>query len=489
MLLLAINAWLIYQTRRTELAQISRANSNLAQAVTAQVEGSIAEVEHVLDNIVFALERSDLTTDSLQRMQPMLVSQVAAIKQLKGLFVYDAAGRWIVNSEASWDPSRNNADRSYFVHHRNNPSVRPLISAPIVSRSSGEWIIPVSRRVNDPDGNFQGVVLGTLSVRNLGEFLNKFAIGQQGAIAVILAGRILVRRPFSEQDLGKRLPASPLQTLFATQPSGTADARSTVDGVQRIISFEHMQNYPVLVTVAVGKDEALADWESTSIMQTAWVIVLCMMVAGAGTFVIRAIRLRVQAEAGLRDARDALTEANQRLAHLAQYDELTGLPNRRYFDSRLHRAFREAQRDKHSLAIVMIDVDQFKQYNDRYGHVEGDHCLQLVADAVQSVARRPYDFVARYGGEEMVMLLPKTDSAGAERVAEAGRVAVLNLRIRHEASSLGMASISLGVACLTPQAHDMPEDLIRVADAALYKAKREGRNRVCIDPQPGFAAG
>ena len=476
--LLGMNAWLIYRAHSDEVAQISRANLNLAQAVTAQIEGSITEVEHVLDNIVFELERSDLTVGSLQRMQPALVNQVAAIKQLKGLFVYDAQGRWIVNSEASIDPSRNNADRDYFAHHKESQSSRPLVGPPIVSRSSGEWVIPVSRRVNDPQGNFQGVVLGTLSIPNLRNFMNKFVIGQEGAIAVILSNRILVRRPFINEDIGRQLPPSSLQTVFASQRSGVADSLSSVDGVQRIIGFDHTQNYPILVTVAVGKDEALQDWRTASLLQTGWVSFLCMVVAGAGTFVIRTMRLRVHAEAVLREARDALTDANERLAHLAQYDGLTGLPNRRYFDTRLMRAFRNAQREQQSLAIVMVDVDQFKQYNDLYGHVQGDHCLKLVADGLRSAATRPEDFVARYGGEEMAMLLPKTDAAGAELVAEAVRLAVLNQRIPHAASTLGVTSISLGVAVWTPSAQDTSEEMLRAADAALYQAKHQGRNKV-----------
>lgn len=478
--LLAMNAWLIYRARIDEIAQISRANLNLAQAVTAQVEGSITEVEHVLDNIVFEIESSGLAIDGRQQMQPALVNQVGAIKQLKGLFVYDAQGRWVVNSEASFDPARNNSDRDYFLHHKNNQSSRPLISAPIVSRSSGEWIIPVSRRLNDPEGNFQGVVLGTLSIPNFRTFLDKFSIGETGAIAVILSNRILVRRPFREEDIGRLLPASGLQAVFARQRTGVADSWSSIDGVRRIIGFDHTQSYPIVVTVAVGMDEALLEWRTASLIQTGWVIVLCMLVAGAGMFVIRTMRLQVQAETGLRETRDALTEANERLALLAQFDGLTGLPNRRYFDDRLLRVFRDAQREQQSLAVVMIDVDDFKLYNDLYGHVEGDRCLRLVATALQSAASRPGDFVARYGGEEMAMLLPKTDAAGAQLVAEAARSAVVRLHIPHASTSLGVASVSVGVAAWTPGAGETPDQLLRAADAALYQAKHRGRNNVQV---------
>jgi diguanylate cyclase (GGDEF)-like protein len=278
--------------------------------------------------------------------------------------------------------------------------------------------------------------------------------------------------------MGKRFLATPLQKIFSSQRSGTADARSSVDGIHRMIGFDHARNYPILVTVAVAKDEALQHWRTAAIVQTGWVLFLCAILAIAGTSVIRAMRMRVQAEAGLRHSRDALSEANERLAHLAQYDGLTGLPNRRYFDARLLRAFRYAQREHTPLSIVMVDVDEFKRYNDLYGHVEGDHCLRRVADILRSAALRPEDFVARYGGEEMVMLLPRTEAAGAVAVAEAARLALTELHIPHSASTLGIVSISLGVAAWTPGDEDTPEGLLKAADAALYRAKREGKNQV-----------
>ena len=121
--------------------------------------------------------------------------------------------------------------------------------------------------------------------------------------------------------------------------------------------------------------------------------------------------------------------SNTRLAQLASYDGLTGLANRRHFDEVAQRAFAESCRSGQPLSLVMIDVDHFKQYNDLYGHPEGDRCLQQVAQAIQSAARRPLDFVARYGGEEMVMVLPNTDGPGGWVVAEAARLAVAGLEL------------------------------------------------------------
>jgi diguanylate cyclase (GGDEF)-like protein len=477
--LLAMNAWLIVRARTHEIAQISLANLNLARAVTQQTEGAISEAGHVLDSLVFEIERSDVTPETLQRLQPALVNHVAGIDLLDGIFVYDAQGRWIVNSEASFDPTRNNADRAYFRHHQANQSRRLLVSSPVQSRSTGAWIIPLSRRIDAPDGSFDGVVIATLNVAKLRNMLSTFEIGNEGAIALALPDQILVRHPYREDDRQWRPNStSVLQRTFASQGAGTAEARSTVDGVERLISFDHTKNHPILVTVAVGKHEALSDWRTASWIQTGWAVLLCLVVAAAGALVIQAMRLRIKAELGLRTTSEALTKANDQLAHLARFDSLTGLPNRRSFDGRLLDAFAQARRAQQPLSIVMVDVDEFKQYNDFYGHVQGDVCLQRVARALDACCRRPDDFIARYGGEEFVMLLPQTDGSGALQVAELGRQAVVDLSIPHMRSTFGQVSVSLGVATWLPESGTTPTEVLAASDAALYRAKHGGRNTV-----------
>ncbi|MDH6590163.1 diguanylate cyclase (GGDEF)-like protein [Variovorax sp. TBS-050B] len=478
--LLVMNAWLIVRARTAEDEQIARANTNLARAVSQQIESTVVLAEHILSGIVFELERADITPDTLQRLQPVLVNHATEVQAIKGLFIYDAEGRWLVHSEAYAAGNRNNSDRAYFIQHRDSPSTRTLISAPIVSRSSGEWVIPVSRRINDPDGNFAGVVLVTLSVRHLLDLLERFQIGEQGAIALFRSDQLLVRRPFKEADLGKRTPGSPLQQRFQAARSGTVEGRSSIDGVKRIISFEHLPDYPLLVTVAVGKDEALQEWKSASIYQTSWVVLLCLVIGVAGRYLVRSMRKRLVAELHLRSARDALTEANERLEHLAQEDGLTGLANRRAFDARLLQNFEQAKASRTPLAVVMVDVDEFKKYNDLYGHLEGDECLRQVARALRTAVWRAGDLAARYGGEEMVLLLPATDAEGAHEVAQRVRLAVFDLRIPHAASALGTVSVSLGVAAWVPEPDSTPFELLRAADEALYVAKQEGRNAVRV---------
>lgn len=173
-----------------------------------------------------------------------------------------------------------------------------------------------------------------------------------------------------------------------------------------------------------------------------------------------------------------LEEANCRLRVLAREDGLTRLANRRRFDEALGEEYRRARRVGAPLAVIMIDVDRFKAFNDTYGHPGGDACLQALAGVLKGRCRRPADLSARYGGEEFVLLLPNTDAAGALVVAECIRAAVRRLEIPHAGSEFGFATVSIGVAAMVPGRPQGPAALVEAADAALYEAKRAGRNAV-----------
>lgn len=178
---------------------------------------------------------------------------------------------------------------------------------------------------------------------------------------------------------------------------------------------------------------------------------------------------------------EELSHAVELLGRLSAEDALTRLANRREFDRRLGIEWNRARRDGHALGLVLIDVDCFKNYNDHYGHPAGDACLQKVADALQSAARRSGDLVARFGGEEFVALLPGSDIADAAALAERMRRHVADLQIPHAASRVTAGvTVSLGVASLKPADAGQPPDLVAAADAALYRAKEQGRNCVAL---------
>lgn len=175
----------------------------------------------------------------------------------------------------------------------------------------------------------------------------------------------------------------------------------------------------------------------------------------------------------------SLAEANDRLASLARIDGLTGISNRRVFDEEFDREYRRAVRERSSISIIMIDTDHFKRYNDIYGHPAGDRCLQTIAFTLRSNLRRSCDLVARYGGEEFVVLLPGTTAAGAIEVAQKLREAICDLHIPHTGQPDGRVTVSLGVAAEAPgDVVGEPSKLLAAADKALYRAKKNGRNRV-----------
>jgi diguanylate cyclase (GGDEF)-like protein len=181
-----------------------------------------------------------------------------------------------------------------------------------------------------------------------------------------------------------------------------------------------------------------------------------------------------------------------RLAALATIDPLTGLHNRRALDDALEREWRRAFREGAPLSLLLLDVDQFKAFNDSHGHSAGDTCLREIAATIGASIRRPSDLAARYGGEEFAFLLPGTEAAGAVEVAERIRIAVQALGRPHAPALGGVVTVSIGAASCQP-GHGMPVDsagaLLAAANAALYAAKRAGRNRVSLAAEISFPAG
>ena len=169
-----------------------------------------------------------------------------------------------------------------------------------------------------------------------------------------------------------------------------------------------------------------------------------------------------------------LKEARDLLAQMALVDALTGIANRRRFDAALDHEWRRAQRGRHWLSVALVDVDQFKKFNDRYGHARGDLCLTAVAHALSSACRRPADLVARYGGEEFALVLPETEPEGARALAHAALLRVRELALPHEDAG-GFVTVSLGIVSLVPADGEDARDALQKADALLYQAKEGGR--------------
>ncbi|HET9529790.1 MAG TPA: diguanylate cyclase [Blastocatellia bacterium] len=180
-----------------------------------------------------------------------------------------------------------------------------------------------------------------------------------------------------------------------------------------------------------------------------------------------------------------LEQANQALRRISYLDGLTGVANRRHFEEALDLEWRRASRAGMPLSLIMVDTDYFKPFNDAYGHQRGDDCLRLIASTLRNALNRPGDVVARYGGDEFVILIPGTDAEGAAELAEAMRVRVEGMEIRHQASPDDkVVTISLGVVTDYPTRGFSAGELIAAADEALYQAKNGGRNRLMVSREP-----
>jgi diguanylate cyclase (GGDEF)-like protein len=219
--------------------------------------------------------------------------------------------------------------------------------------------------------------------------------------------------------------------------------------------------------------------------QTVWFRVLAVLATGVAIVVLFRLRTRglrrrqTEMERLVAQRTEELRLANEHLSRLSFTDVTTGLANRRRFDEALEQEWRRAARTQTPLAVVMADIDSFKQYNDTLGHPQGDKCLAAVANVFVESVGRAGDLAARYGGEEFVVLIPGTDHAGALSIAESLRSACEARAIAHPNSPVGpVVTISLGVASCIPSDDISPTFLVSEADAALYRAKLEGRNRV-----------
>ena len=195
---------------------------------------------------------------------------------------------------------------------------------------------------------------------------------------------------------------------------------------------------------------------------------------------VRAMRRLVEMQRALVDVTHQLNMANKELQRLSTIDGLTGIANRRLLDEILVREWRRCARMKKPLALIMVDIDYFKQYNDNYGHQLGDVCLKSVAAQMERSALRPGDLAARYGGEEFVLVLSETDMDGAKWVANHIRQHVADLKLKHETSPSHYVTVSCGVSSVLPGGKLSVDTLLKSADHALYVAKANGRDQVAV---------
>jgi diguanylate cyclase (GGDEF)-like protein len=476
--ILALDVWQAWTARREALRNSEVAVSNLARSLAQHAGDTVKEADTVLVGLVERVETEGFGAPQLARLNALMKSDVAFLEQLHGLFLYDKDGNWLVTSSDSIPAGANNSDREYFTFHRNNPDRGAHIGPVIRSRSTGDLIIPVSRRIDAADGSFAGVVLATLNVEYFRLFYEGFDIDHKGVIVLTLNnGTILVRRPFDSSVIGTSLAKGKVfSELLPRAHTGTAMFRSIIDNVERLYGYEALNEYPLVVEAGPSREAVLASWREGMIRSAVIVALVLLAMALFGVALLRQIRRGMRTEAQLREAHDALHK-------LALEDPLTGLANRRRLDDALPHEIARSRRSGRPLGLIMLDIDHFKRYNDRYGHPAGDGCIQAVAEAVRASVNRVADLVVRYGGEEIFVLLPEVDAQGTCRVAERILANVRALAIEHADNPQGIVTLSAGVHSWQPDGREVgARELVQAADRALYAAKGAGRNRVSAEP-------
>jgi two-component system sensor histidine kinase/response regulator len=319
--LIGLDGWRTLSGRSAQLRETRTTSTNLARSLAQHADDTVKESDRELLGMVERMETDGTSPAALDRLHRFLVARAADLPQLRGLFVYDETGRWLVNSLSVTPPNVNNSDREYFIFHRDHTDRGLHVGAPIISRSGGNWIIPLSRRIDHPDGGFAGVVLATLDMSYFQSFYDTFDVGRNGTIALFTEdGTTLVRHPFGAANIGRNLAGTPLfRDYLPRSPADSFELRSNFDGVWRLQSYHHLDRYPLVVAVSLAKDEVLAEWLSGTEIHLIGVGVLVILLVLVGYRLIREIDRVVTAE---RRAGAATTEAEAVGAHyrlLADY--------------------------------------------------------------------------------------------------------------------------------------------------------------------------
>lgn len=396
----------------------------------------------------------------------VLFDRSTAARFVSGVFVIDSSGQMTLGRD---DEAKlvNVADRDYFLAQRSGLARGLFISRPYASRARGSApSLALSRRITLPDGRFGGVASLAVNLEYFELMLKSLSTGERGASIILQTdGTVVARNPSLKSDEPQSVSHSPTFARMLASAQGYYVARSPVDGVQRIYSFARVPGTNLIAVFAPSYDDLLAGWRRRS-----WAIgILALSLSGAFATVVWALvfglRYRIALQA--------------QLDRIADTDALTGVLNRRALKRSLEVLSVRHRQACSPFSVLFIDADNFKAYNDRYGHDAGDEALRLIAACLQSQSRSGIDVVTRYGGEEFVVVLPGADLHTALEVAERMRADVEYASTRVGSSVIAALTVSIGCSVARPGKSATTQAVLRAADRALYLAKHRGRNQVC----------
>jgi diguanylate cyclase (GGDEF)-like protein len=410
------------------------------------------------------------------------------------------------------------SDRPYIQDARKSWGF--VLSDYLIERTSNQAGVVAAYPTLAKDETVDAIIVAPIDLEWIGR-LSSLVEARPGASALLLDRNGTVLAEFPQRlERGRNYADHPLFREVFSRFDGTATAAG-FDGVRRIFAFMPLAGTDARILVGLDEAEVLRriDREiGIAYLQLALFGILTLLAAwfGGEQLIVEPIRALARTAARIgrgdldaRPSRDklavefaplaaALTDmaiklgerdrelrsVNRHLEALASIDSLSGLANRRSFDARFEAEWQRAASLRRPIALMMIDVDHFKLFNDNYGHLEGDHCLRLIGNTLAAASSHKADFAARYGGEEFVLLLPDTPLVTALEIAERLRAGVAALAIDHRFAPSGRVTVSIGVASLTPGDDDSPQALIEAADNGLYAAKRNGRDMIWADRTP-----
>lgn len=452
----AICTSIMLDMRRREVDLARQGLENLAAGIDADISRNIEIYDLSLRAAVSRVVALELNKIGAPIQRLILFDRAATAEHFGRLQVFNAEGRLTIDA-STLDPAHENcSDEEYFRIHRDRPDVGLFISRPTLHH--GAYAIVLSRRITGADGKFLGVVAGSIRFSFFHDLFGRLHLGPYDTISILRRdGTVIMRTPFDLDVIGRNVGHVPGVMRALSEPSGSYSGMGVLDGVPRLLVWRDGTR-PLVALVGKPWSSIFELWRAEAIRIGAIMLALIACVLGVTLFLAREIGRRAAAEVQLEE--------------LATTDALTGLKNCRKFDAAIDAEWRRAVREKMPIALLMIDADHFKAYNDTYGHQAGDEALVGIAICVSDSVRRAGDCAARYGGEEFAVVLPGLSSAEALGVAE-----TIRLKVQQWSGDPTNTTVSIGVASLTPDTTMELSELVNAADKALYAAKSAGRNR------------
>ena len=459
----AVCGWVLLDARRATEARAIEVATSLVNSLRFDIARNVETLNLSLETVANNLKLPGLDRLSPEMRQHVLFDHPTSNRYPTSVFVVDETGQIKYDSRNLDPPKQNFSDREHFLVHRDNDSVGLFISRPLVSRVNGRTLVAFSRRLSNPDGSFGGVVLSAMLQDYFESAFKDSSLGPGGSVTLVRSdGIVLMRWPYREDFIGSNIKRAALFRHFPQASAGHFESFAVSDGTRRLFVYSQVNGLPLIVVVGQSLDDVFAPWWRQAFAIGALVLGLCALTVLLAGFLNRELTRRSAAE--------------RKLTILATMDGLTGLANRRHFNEALVREWRGAMRNRTPVALLMIDADDFKTYNDSHGHQAGDKLLRTIAGSIAANLKRPADLGARYGGDEFVVLLPNTSLDDAAALADRLRQDFVS-RCSADDTLKGHARLSIGVACLVPDSGEKSRDLIAAADKALYQAKHLGRNR------------